>query len=298
MTSICPAITLSPQDYDAVLFDLDGVLTRTANVHAAAWKRLFDEFLEQRSADIGEPFVPFDVDADYRRYVDGKPRYDGVAAFLKSRGIALPSGAPEDGPGVQTIHALGDLKDQYFLQFLKQHGVEPYEAAITLVRTLRAQQIKTAVVSSSNNCAAVLEAAGMSQLFDVRVDGKDIARLELKGKPAPDAFLEAARRVGGRTVSRGRRGGCDCRYRGGARGQIRLRHRRRSRRAVAGAARGWRRRRGDQPGAGPGDSGAAFRVVTGVRGVRPGAGGNPRSPVHPGERLFRDPRGRGLGRCG
>jgi beta-phosphoglucomutase family hydrolase len=189
------SVTLSPHDYDAVLFDLDGVLTKTAKVHAAAWKRLFDEFFERRAADTGEAFVAFDMDTDYRRYVDGKPRYDGVASFLDSRGIALPLGASEDAPGMQTVHALGNLKDQYFLQLLEQHGVAPDEAALALVRTLRAQEIKTAVVSSSNHCAAVLEAAGISQLFDARVDGKDIARLALNGKPAPDAFLEAARRV-------------------------------------------------------------------------------------------------------
>ena len=196
MTCICPVITLSPRDYDAVLFDLDGVLTKTASVHAAAWKRVFDEFLAQRSADTGEPFVPFDIDADYRRYVDGKPRYDGVAAFLESRGIDLPQGTPEDGSGTHSVRALGNLKDRYFMQHLEQHGVEPYDAAIALVRILRAQQIKSAVVSSSNNCAAVLEAAGIAPLFDARVDGMDITRLALKGKPAPDAFLEAARRLG------------------------------------------------------------------------------------------------------
>ena len=195
MTSIAPVVTLSPRDYDAVLFDLDGVLTKTASVHAAAWKKLFDGFLKQRAADTGEAFVAFDIDADYRRYVDGKPRYDGVAAFLASRGIELPFGAPEDGPGTPTVHGLGKLKDQYFTQELEQHGVEIYEAAIALVRTLRAQEIKTAVVSSSNNCAAVLEAAGIAQLFDARVDGMDITRLDLNGKPAPDAFLEAARRL-------------------------------------------------------------------------------------------------------
>jgi HAD superfamily hydrolase (TIGR01509 family) len=171
------------------------VLTRTASVHAAAWKRLFDEFLKQRSEQTGEPFVPFDIDADYRRYVDGKPRYDGVASFLQVRGIDLPSGSPEDGPDVQSIHGLGNRKDRYFLESVKQHGVEVYEPAIELVRTLRAQEIKTAVVSSSRNCAAVLEAAGIAQLFDTRVDGIDIARQHLKGKPAPDAFLEAARRL-------------------------------------------------------------------------------------------------------
>ncbi len=196
MNDACPLITLLPRDYDAVLFDLDGVLTRSASVHAAAWKKLFDEFLEQRASQAGEPFVPFDIATDYPRYVDGKPRYDGVAAFLKSRRIELPQGAAEDGPEVQSVYALGNLKDRYFLQHLEQDGIEPYAAAIALVRTLRAQEIKIAVVSSSNNCAAVLEAAGIAQLFDARVDGKDVTRLELKGKPAPDEFLEAARRLG------------------------------------------------------------------------------------------------------
>jgi beta-phosphoglucomutase-like phosphatase (HAD superfamily) len=125
-----PVITLSPRDYDAILFDLDGVLTKTARVHAAAWKRLFDQFLEQRSAETGEPFVPFDVDDDYRRHVDGRPRQDGVAAFLQSRRIDLPLGAPDDGPAVRTVHGLGSLKDQYFLEELNQQGVERYEASI------------------------------------------------------------------------------------------------------------------------------------------------------------------------
>ncbi len=196
MTGVVPVITLSPRDYDAVLFDMDGVLTKSASVHAAAWKKLFDGFLEQRATRAGEPFVAFDLDADYRRYVDGKPRYDGVTAFLESRGIELPIGAPEDSPEVQSVHALGSLKDRYFMQQLEQNGVEPYEAAVALVRELRAQAVKTAVVSSSNNCAAVLEAAGITRLFDARVDGTDITRLELEGKPAPDAFLEAARRLG------------------------------------------------------------------------------------------------------
>jgi beta-phosphoglucomutase family hydrolase len=189
-------ITLSPRDCDAVLFDLDGVLTRTAAAHAAAWKSLFDGFLKRRSAATGEPFVPFDIEIDYRRYVDGKLRHDGVTAFLKSRGIELPLGAPGDGPDAETVHALGNLKDEYFLDHLKRHGVGAYESAVALVRTLREQEIKTAVVSSSNNCAAVMEAAGIANLFDARVDGMDIARLAFDGKPAPDPFLEAARRVG------------------------------------------------------------------------------------------------------
>jgi beta-phosphoglucomutase family hydrolase len=188
--------TLSPQDYDAVLFDLDGVLTRSASVHASAWKKLFDGFLEPRATRMDEPFVPFDINTDYPRYVDGKPRYDGVAAFLKSRGIELPMGSPDDGPDMQSVHALGNQKDRYFLEHLEQQGIEPYESAIALVRKLRAEEIKTAVVSSSNNCAAVLETAGIAQLFDTRVDGQTVTQLELKGKPAPDAFLEAARRIG------------------------------------------------------------------------------------------------------
>ncbi len=190
-----PLITLSPRDYDAFLFDLDGVLTRTAGMHAAAWKKLFDGFLERRSAETGEPFVPFDIDADYRRHVDGKPRHDGVADFLESRGIGLPWGSPEDGPGVRSVHGLGGLKDGYFLDLMERQGVEPCEEAVELVRKLRALEIRTAVVSSSKNCAEVLEAAGIARLFDARVDGKDIPRLGLGGKPAPDAFLEGARRV-------------------------------------------------------------------------------------------------------
>ena len=190
-----PVITLSVGDYDAVLFDLDGVLTKTASVHAVAWKKLFDEFLKQRSAATGEPFVPFDIEADYRGHVDGKPRLDGVAAFLESRGIELPRGGPEDPPNAQTMYALGSCKDEYFLQQLQAHGVEIYHASIALVRRLRELGIKTAVVSSSNNCAALLEAAGIAKLFDARVDGLDLTRHALKGKPAPDTFLEAARRL-------------------------------------------------------------------------------------------------------
>ena len=291
-------ITLSPRDYDAVLFDLDGVLTRTASVHASAWKKLFDSFLEQRATQAGEPFVPFDIDADYPRYVDGKPRYDGVAAFLASRGIELPLGAPEDGPDVQSVHALGNLKDEYFQQQLKQHGVELYEASIALVRKLRAQEIKTAVVSSSNNCAAVLEAAGIAQLFDARVDGTDITRLDLKGKPAPDAFLEAARRLGVEParavvvedaiagVEAGRAGRFGCVIGVDRRGQSQAL---RDAGADVVVTDMGQVQVAEEP---------AFRVVAGVRGLRPGARGNPRSAVHPGEWLFRDPRGRSRGGSG
>jgi beta-phosphoglucomutase family hydrolase len=196
MTSVAAIVTLSPRDFDAVLFDLDGVLTRTASVHAAAWKKLFDTFLERRSTARGEAFVPFDIDTDYRRYVDGKPRQDGALSFLESRGIQLPLGAPEDTPGEQSVEALGKLKDRYFMEQLEQHGVEVDEGSIELVQSLRAANVRTAVVSSSKNTEAVLAAVGMSHLFDARVDGNDIVRLGLAGKPAPDAFLEGARQVG------------------------------------------------------------------------------------------------------
>jgi beta-phosphoglucomutase family hydrolase len=188
-------ITLSPQDYDAVLFDLDGVLTKTARVHAAAWKKLFDSFLERRAVRTGKPFVPFVLATDYPRYVDGKPRNDGVVDFLASRGIELPLGAPDDGPDVESVCGLGNLKQGYFLQHLEQFGVESYEESISLVRKLRTAEIRTAVVSASSNCTAVLEAAGIVQLFDAQVDGTDVSRLELKGKPSPDSYLEAARRL-------------------------------------------------------------------------------------------------------
>jgi beta-phosphoglucomutase family hydrolase len=188
-------LTLSPRDFDAVLFDLDGVLTDTARVHAAAWKELFDAFLERRSEQTGERLVPFDIEADYRRHVDGKPRLDGVTAFLASRAIDLPPGVPDDAPGMQSMQALGKLKDGYFLRHLERDGVEAYRPSIALVRALRAEDVATAVVSSSNNCAAVLAAAGIAELFDTRVDGLDLARLTLRGKPAPDTFLEAAHRL-------------------------------------------------------------------------------------------------------
>src|SRR5690606_27980046 len=143
-----PIVTLSPRDYDAVLFDLDGVLTQTATVHAAAWKRLFDDFLREHAARSGEAVVPFNIVAGYLEYVDGKPRYDGVAAFLASRGISLPLGDPEDGPDEQSVYGLGNRKDGYFNEHLRQHGVAPYLPAIELVRSLRKEDIRIAVVSS------------------------------------------------------------------------------------------------------------------------------------------------------
>ncbi|MEE9203367.1 MAG: trehalose-phosphatase [Nitrospirales bacterium] len=182
--------------FDAAIFDLDGVVTQTARVHAAAWKRLFDEYLRQRAFQTGDTFVPFDPDGDYRHYVDGKPRYDGVKSFLESRGITLPHGDPTDGPDRETICGIGNRKDSLFRQALQEHGADAYPAAIMFIREVRSRGLKTAIVSSSKNCASVLDAAGISALFEAKVDGLDLAQLHLKGKPAPDMFVKAAALLG------------------------------------------------------------------------------------------------------
>ena len=182
--------------FDAVLFDLDGVLTATAKVHAAAWKKTFDDFLRHRSEQRGEPFVPFEIETDYNRYVDGKPRYDGVTSFLDSRGIELPRGDRDDPADAETVRGIGNHKSDLVLAMLESDGVEAYEGSVALVKLLRRDGVKTGVVSSSNNCREVLQAAGIEDLFDVRVDGVVASRLSLPGKPAPDTFLEAARELG------------------------------------------------------------------------------------------------------
>jgi trehalose 6-phosphate phosphatase len=179
----------------AVIFDLDGVITDTASVHAAAWKRLFDEYLRDRSERTGMPFEEFDPRDDYRRYVDGKPRYDGVRSFLGSRGVHLPDGTPADPPGGDTICALGNRKNRYFLDRLRDRGAEPYPSTVALARELRSRGVRVAVISSSKNMSEVLEAAGVAELFDVRVDGVVAEALGLPGKPDPAVFEEAARRL-------------------------------------------------------------------------------------------------------
>jgi len=188
-----PPVTISKRDFDAVIFDLDGVVTRTATVHAAAWKRLFDEYLKDRAAREGKPFQPFDADSDYRRYVDGKPRYDGVVSFLQSRDMSLTYGDPGDPPEKETVCALGNRKNRYFTQHLAEHGVDVYESTVDLIRDLRAKGMKTAIFSASKNCRDVLEAAHVGELFDARVDGVDADELGLPGKPDPAVLLEAAR---------------------------------------------------------------------------------------------------------
>ncbi|GMQ85969.1 MAG: hypothetical protein BMS9Abin07_1539 [Acidimicrobiia bacterium] len=187
---------LTPENFDAVLFDLDGVLTETASIHAAAWRDMFDRFLRQRAEDEGEAFVPFDIDSDYRAYVDGKPRYDGVRGFLESRNIELPQGEATDPTTANTVTGLGNRKNELVTGLIENNGVEPFPGAVRLVVALREKGIKTAVVSASANAQTVLEAAGIADLFDTRVDGVVAAELALPGKPAPDTFLEAARRLG------------------------------------------------------------------------------------------------------
>jgi len=182
--------------FDTLLFDLDGVITRTATLHATAWKDLFDAFLASRAAATGVPFVPFDVDTDYLLYVDGRRRYDGVDTFLRSRGIVLPYGDPSDPPDAETSCGLGNRKNGYFAQHLAQFGVEVFDDAVELVRVARGHGRKLAVVSASRNCADILSRVGLLDLFDVRVTGVEAADLGLPGKPAPDTYLKAAELLG------------------------------------------------------------------------------------------------------
>ena len=189
-------IAITRDQHDAVLLDLDGVITDTANMHAACWKQMFDEFLQKRAAERGEPFRPFDLATDYRLYVDGKPRFDGVRDFLTSRGIQLPEGSPDDPPQAQTVGGLGNRKNDLVNKVIEEGGVEPYEGSVKFIHELRDQGFKIAVVTSSQNCEAVLKAVKLDGFFDVRVDGNTIRAQHLAGKPAPDTFLASLRQLG------------------------------------------------------------------------------------------------------
>ena len=184
-----------PTGVRACLFDLDGVLTQTAKVHAAAWKEMFDGYLRERAARSGK-FVPFDPVMDYDDYVDGKPRYDGVRSFLSARGIALPEGEETDSPDAETVAGLGNRKNEIVLRMIRHDGVEAYEGSVRYVRAARAAGLARAVVSSSSNCREVLVAAGIDDLFEQRIDGLVAEREHLKGKPAPDTFVAGARALG------------------------------------------------------------------------------------------------------
>jgi len=179
----------------ASLFDLDGVVTRTARVHARAWKRLFDEFLAQRQGDPAQ-LGPFRLPEDYVAHVDGKPRYEGVQSFLLARGIDLPWGDPSDSEDAQTVCGLGNRKNRYFNEVMEEDGVEVFEGTVALIEALRAKGIKIACVSSSKNCIPVLERTGLVDLFDATFDGRDLEREQLPGKPRPDAFLRGAALLG------------------------------------------------------------------------------------------------------
>ena len=178
------------------LFDLDGVLTQTAKVHDAAWKEMFDAYLRERAQRTGEPFVPFDPVKDYDEYVDGKPRPDGVRSFLESRGITLPDGQDDDPPSAETVHGLGNRKNEILLRRIREDGVQAYSGSVAFVRAVKDAGMPRAVVSSSANCRDVLIAAGIEDLFDARIDGLVAERDHLRGKPAPDTFLAGARALG------------------------------------------------------------------------------------------------------
>jgi beta-phosphoglucomutase family hydrolase len=185
-----------PNAIRACLFDLDGVLTKTAKVHAAAWKQMFDTYLRERAGRTGEPFVPFDELKDYDEYVDGKPRYDGVRSFLASRGIELPEGNPDDPPGKETVRGLGDRKNELVLELLQRDGIEVYGGSVRYVEVARDAGLRRAVVSSSANTKDVLTAARIDPLFEAVVDSVVAEREQLKGKPAPDTYLDGARILG------------------------------------------------------------------------------------------------------
>ncbi|MBJ7608196.1 MAG: beta-phosphoglucomutase family hydrolase [Candidatus Dormibacteraeota bacterium] len=185
-----------PPAVRACLFDMDGVLTQTATIHAAAWKEMFDGYLQGLAQRTGEAFTPFDIGADYGTYVDGKPRADGTRAFLESRGITLAAGQPDDRPGTETIAGLGNLKNEIVLRRIEQDGVTVYDGSIRYVRAARAAGLRCAVVTSSANAQALLRSADITDLFDVCVDGVAIAERHIPGKPAPDTFLAAAHSLG------------------------------------------------------------------------------------------------------
>jgi beta-phosphoglucomutase family hydrolase len=187
---------ITRERYDAVLLDLDGVITDTANLHAACWKQVFDEYLQKRAAQRGEAFHPFDLAVDYGRHVDGKSRLDGVRDFLASRGIQLAEGNPDDPPQAETVSGLANRKNDLVNKIIEEAGVQPYDGSVRFIHQVRRHGFKLAVVTSSQNCEAVLKAAKLDAFFEVRVDGNVIQAQRLPGKPAPAPFLTAAKLLG------------------------------------------------------------------------------------------------------
>jgi beta-phosphoglucomutase family hydrolase len=189
-------VTIDVKRFGAFIFELDGVVTQTAPLHARAWQRLFDEFLDQHSRQTGAAFVPFDPKADYRLYVDDKPRLDAILSFLAARDIDVPTGEWRGTPEKATAHGLASRKDRYFVELLAREGIQVFDSALALLRDARERGVRIAITSSSHHCAEILQAGGLAELFNARVDGNDLDRLGLRGKPAPDNFLEAAHRLG------------------------------------------------------------------------------------------------------
>ena len=185
-----------PDGIRGCLFDLDGVLTKTAQVHDAAWQEMFDGYLRERSRRTGERFVPFDRVADYENFVDGKPRADGTRSFLQSRGIDLPEGSPDDPPDAETVEGLSNRKNEILLRRIDEDGVEAYPGSVRYVRAVRDAGLRRAVVTSSANCRDVLASAGLEDLFETHIDGLTVEREHLRGKPAPDSYLAGARALG------------------------------------------------------------------------------------------------------
>jgi len=185
-----------PDGIRGCLFDLDGVLTKTAQVHDAAWQEMFDGYLRERSRRTGEPFVPFDRAADYENFIDGKPRADGTRSFLQSRGIELPEGNPDDPPDAETVEGLSNRKNKILLRRIHEDGVEAYPGSVRYVRAVRDAGLRRAVVTSSANCGDVLASAGLEDLFETHIDGLTVEREHLRGKPAPDSYLAGARALG------------------------------------------------------------------------------------------------------
>jgi|SRR5579875_1990255 len=185
-----------PEGVRACLFDLDGVLTPTAEIHAQAWKSMFDDFLRRRSQRTGDPFREFELPRDYDEYVDGRPRLDGVRSFLQARGIELPEGGPEDPPDADTVHGLGERKNRLVLELIDRQGVRPYEGSVRYLERAVAAGLSCAVVSSSANTRNVVRSAGLERFFKARVDAQVAEREQLAGKPAPDTYLAAARMLG------------------------------------------------------------------------------------------------------
>lgn len=191
-----PQTTLSRDAYDAVLFGLDGVVTRTRPLHAAAWKRLFDDYLRERGEREGASHEPFDEERDYREHVLDHGRYDAVRLFLASRGIELQAGNPTDSPTEETVCGIGNRRTRYLVEELQRHGVERYESSVKLLDALRRHGFRVGIVTASKTCHHLLDAAELRHLVDTDVDGHDVERLELAGRPQPDMYLEAAQRLG------------------------------------------------------------------------------------------------------